>query len=188
MFTSKCQVDEFNSILCKLRIFCRSISQEKEENGEQTLAFIEEVAKEVPPLYQLPHDINTAKYRVSNGLLLVIMRIVLFKAKSFLMELVRGDSSPMALWKDQLEILLEGLELYTAIVTRKQLEITANVELILKDIESVARGISSLFYLFVAKKITEEMINNTIISFSDLQDKMKLIKTKLMYLSRSSNI
>ncbi|KAL3534440.1 hypothetical protein ACH5RR_002901 [Cinchona calisaya] len=179
LLSGKRQIKELGKVVHKLRNFCQDLRQEKVEHGKQIVALIEEVDEHVRHLYQSCQEKKTAKCRVRDSVLILLTKIVLFKAKSVLMELLRSSVTLMDLREDQIEIFLEGLELFAKIVTKQQIEITEDVESIFRHIQAALRRITCLSYFFLAKNITEEMIEKMILSFLDLVVKMDVIKAKL---------
>lgn len=89
------------------------------------------------------------------------------------------SNATLTLGKDQIEILLKGVEHLMLIISNQQFEIIEDMEWIFIHVEAACRRITSFSYLFLANTITEEMIKKIILSFSDAQDKMKLIEAKV---------
>lgn len=84
MLSWKYLIENLNQVVDKSRRFCKNLSQEKIEMEKQTtLALIEEVAMEVSSLYRSFQVEEITSNRVRNSLLPLLMKIVLFSAKSF---------------------------------------------------------------------------------------------------------
>lgn len=88
------------------------------------------------------------------------------------MELLKNDASLMAFGKDQIETLAQGLKFLVAFIDM-QLENRKDFKFIVVRFEAAARRVTSLYYSFLIEQMTDEMIEQRIISFSYLLDKME---------------
>nr|XP_027093447.1 putative late blight resistance protein homolog R1B-8 isoform X1 [Coffea arabica] len=145
----------------------------------QSSALIVEVYREISSLYQSVRQNGTTEAKARISLFTLLSRILLFKVNSSCMELLKDNECSTFLKKDHIQTLLEGLKWFATCVTNDQLDNPENVELILTGIEAVSTRVRCLHHTFLRDRITEEMINKTILSFSELLDNLMLIKPEL---------
>ncbi|KAL3517069.1 hypothetical protein ACH5RR_023971 [Cinchona calisaya] len=174
---------ELRKVLKRLRLSSQDLPDQQKQYGRQSLALVEDVVKEIASLYQSFYDNNITKSIVENSFRQLLIKIVIFKAESILMELLKCCESSRAFEKDQVEFLLKQLKGFTVILTNQLMEEAKHVEIIFAQIEAFARRITFFSYSFLPSKITEEMIKKIILSFSELLVEVHHIKAKLKEIS-----
>ncbi|KAL3517067.1 hypothetical protein ACH5RR_023969 [Cinchona calisaya] len=174
---------ELHKVLKRLRLSSQDLPDHQKQYGRQSLALVQDVVKEITSLYQSFYDNNITKSIVENSFRQLLLKIVIFKAESFLMELLKCCESSRAFEKDQVEFLLKQLKGFTLILTNQLMEEAKHVEIIFAQIEAFARRITFSSYSFLPSKITEEMLKKIILSFSELLVEVHHIKAKLKEIS-----
>nr|XP_027119091.1 putative late blight resistance protein homolog R1A-3 isoform X2 [Coffea arabica] len=175
-------IQKLKDILENLRMYSNDIPTEKIEYGKKSLELIEELAKEVAFLCQSFEGKKITESTVKNSLFELLLKIVLSKAESVLMELLSsksGNTSFLAHGKEQIGLLLEQLNFITLVLPNQQMKDRDDVEMIFVQAEAFARGVTHFCRSFASKKITNDMINQMILSSSQLLQKVKHIKPKL---------
>ncbi|KAL3506455.1 hypothetical protein ACH5RR_031837 [Cinchona calisaya] len=162
----------FHNILENLRRFSKDIPQEKMEYGKQRLELIEKVAKEVAFLCEQFEAKKITESMAKNSLLQLLLKMVVFKSKSFFMELLNSNAISIAYEKDQIVSLLEQLKFLDLLLPNKQSKDREDVDMIFPQIEALARWMMCFSCSCTIKR-------QSIISVSELQDKVKHIKPKL---------
>ncbi|KAL3500920.1 hypothetical protein ACH5RR_040013 [Cinchona calisaya] len=173
------KIEDLNKILNNLRRFSKDLPHDNIENGKQSFALIKQVTREVSSLFASFDDKKVTKDRARISLLVLLLKIVLFKAESSCLGLLNGDAHLATFGKDQIETILEGLKLFTSFVSTYPGETPRKVELIFSSIEAVARRATVLYHSFLVNKASQDMTDQMVLSFSDLQDKMKLTKAEI---------
>ncbi|KAL3506458.1 hypothetical protein ACH5RR_031840 [Cinchona calisaya] len=183
MLFDKIHVGRLNDILGNLTRFSKN---EESEFEKQSLALIKEVAKEVASVCQSFEAKKITESTVKNSLLRLLLKVVMFKAESVLMDWLKTSNPSTFLpyhAKDLIESLLERLKCFTLILTNQLMKDPEHVDLIFPQIEAFARAVTYLSYSFLPNKITEVMFEKMILSFSELLDKAMHIKAKLNQIS-----
>ncbi|CDP11163.1 unnamed protein product [Coffea canephora] len=167
-------------ILENLRKFSKDLPDEEFEYGEQATALFQEVADEVASLY-VPFDNKITESMFKNSILQFLLKIVIFKAESFLMELLssfENSSGPAEnfmpyIGKGHVESLLEQLNCFKLIFSSKQMMEIESANMILAPIEAFLREVTSLSYSNLPREIVEDTIKKTMLSYSELLGKLK---------------
>ncbi|KAL3507265.1 hypothetical protein ACH5RR_032647 [Cinchona calisaya] len=166
-------IGELNDILNNLRRFSEDLPHEKMKYRKQRLALIEQVAEQVASLCQAFEAWKITEYMVKNSLLQLLLKIVISKAESFLMELLsKNNATFMDYGKDHIQLLIEQLNFFTLILTNQLIEGRKDGDMILAEIEAFARWVTCFSSSLGIKK-------KAIVSFSELLDKAKRTKAKL---------
>nr|XP_027098781.1 putative late blight resistance protein homolog R1B-17 [Coffea arabica] len=110
---------------------------------------------------------------------LLLLKILLFKAEFFLLEMLNGNSNLHSLAKERIESIHEELKLHMAFVAYQSEENSDYMEPILKNTEAMARRIIYLYHTVITNNITEELIKRVDLMLSELLDQNKLNKVKL---------
>ncbi|KAL3498421.1 hypothetical protein ACH5RR_041153 [Cinchona calisaya] len=178
------EIDPLNpKFLSSILKFFLDQPQQKIDNGELTLMLFVEVAREKASIYQSFLEKSITKEKVRISLSMLFLKIVIVKADSCCTKLQipmksKSNEGLMCLEKDLIETILEGVKVYEAYFTHQTENpiISKDIELIFMHIEASARGVTSLYYSFIVNKI---IIEETILTFSDLLDEMAIIKEEL---------
>ncbi|KAL3506464.1 hypothetical protein ACH5RR_031846 [Cinchona calisaya] len=174
-----------DGILESMRRFYTVLPQEKMEYGKQRLVLMEQVATEVASLHQpFEADKNITEFMVKNSLLHFLLKIVTFKAESFLAELLRLKSSSnavtfMANEKVQIEFLHQQLKLLNLILVNQIMEDMEGVEKFFTPIETFSRRITCFSYSYLPHEIPKNMIRKMTFYFFELLDDANHIRLKL---------
>ncbi|KAL3507266.1 hypothetical protein ACH5RR_032648 [Cinchona calisaya] len=178
----KNHVQGLNAILANLTRYSEGIPHEKIEFKKKSFALVKELVKEVAFLSESFEAKKISESTVKNSLFQLLLKFVLFKAESVLMELILSKSNNatlMAHGKDQIILLLEQLKCFTLIFPNQQMKDRVDVDMIFVQIEAFTMGVTRFSRSFLPRKITEAMINEMNLSSSQLLDKVKHIKPKL---------
>ncbi|KAL3506465.1 hypothetical protein ACH5RR_031847 [Cinchona calisaya] len=168
---------ELRGILLNMKIFSKDLPKEKIEYGKQSLVLIEQVTMEVASLCQ-PSD--GKKDTVKSSILRFLLKIVIFKAESFLMELLLSNAATFVEYeKVQIEFLLEQLKLLNLIFINQIMEGREGLENLFVPIVTFARRVTYFSYSFLHLEIPTDMIRKMTVSFFKLLDDANHIRLKL---------
>ncbi|KAL3500835.1 hypothetical protein ACH5RR_039928 [Cinchona calisaya] len=170
------QIKELNESSNFARNFSCDLPEENIANG--FLEVVSGAIRKVEYLYQSFHAKRVTEKAVRASLLCLLLEIVFTKAETYASELLVNDASLMAFGKDRIETINQGLDLFEAFIRSQRMEALAQgIQAIFLRFEAAARRGTSLYYSFLIEQTTEEMMQKgSSILFSDLLDKMKIIK------------
>ncbi|CAI9118357.1 OLC1v1019916C1 [Oldenlandia corymbosa var. corymbosa] len=167
---------EVNEILKDLKGFTDGLYQHGEaEHGKyNSIQLAEGLNREVESLYV---SYQPKKKMTKAKVIQLLYKLVIFKAESFLSELLKGRNGESFIPKHQIESLALELKYFKRVVTISPFVRNLPDELIIfVDIETFARRISILSYSFQPNK---EKFEQVLLSLSELFRKAKDIKAKL---------
>ncbi|KAL3506468.1 hypothetical protein ACH5RR_031850, partial [Cinchona calisaya] len=176
-------------ILQNMRRFSKDLPKEKIEYGEQSLVLIGEVAMDVA---SLPQPFEAGKMaipefaKVKNSRRRFLLKIVMFKAESFLAELLLLKTSSdgnaatvVAYEKVLIDFLLQQLKLLNLILINQIMEDREGLEKFFAPIVTFARRVTCFSYSFLNHEIPNDMIRQMTLSFLELLDDANHIRLKL---------
>ncbi|KAL3506472.1 hypothetical protein ACH5RR_031854 [Cinchona calisaya] len=174
-----------DGILQSTRKFSKDLPPEKIEYAKQSLVLVEQMAEEVAKA-SFPQLCESRNSMVNNNSLLpFLLKIVIFKAESFLTELLllKPSSSNVATFtayeKVQFKFLIEQLKFLNLIPINQIMKKREVMEKFFTPIVTFARRVTYFSYSFLHHEIPKDVIREMTVSFSELLHKANHIRLKL---------
>ncbi|XP_027155165.1 putative late blight resistance protein homolog R1B-17 [Coffea eugenioides] len=175
----KAGITSLDNELKTLSSFSKDLRGKKAILCKQNLAVVKNVLRELQSIFEFFFAKEITEERMRESVFLLLLKILLFKAEFFLLEMLNGNSNLHSLAKERIESIHEELKLHMVFVAYQSEENSDYMEPILKNTEAMARRIIYLYHTVITNNITEELIKRVDLMLSELLDQNKLNKVKL---------